>query len=294
MRGLGRMVVHLATFIAAVSCHTCIGFSTAQAQERINEQVDTSKARFSAQTALLGYFGAGAMAPTTYSATVTPFNAQAPNSFNTPRYGAPKPMPVSAPSDVFDQPYTVSSGTSASAVMSNLDWSTNDAVREYKAQSKAARVVEPQEIERDIAAEIAFAAPRSRTGLDFDIGLAPRLEVREEGDYRARSVGAEVRLGQTSTANGQGGTKSWYLFAGADNEALIWQTGDRGLSSLVSGSMKLSDQITVGDMQAGVSVLRGGGQLSLSYIRREVEYRDRNGGHSENEHFAGVSFTLRR
>jgi hypothetical protein len=58
--------------------------------------------------------------------------------------------------------------------------------------------------------------------------------------------------------------------------------------------MALRDKVTVGDMQAGVSINRAGGQLSLSYIRREVEYRERNLGASENEDFAGVSFTIKR
>jgi hypothetical protein len=44
-----------------------------------------------------------------------------------------------------------------------------------------------------------------------------------------------------------------------------------------------------------VSFLAGGGQLSLSYIRREVEYSDRSEMRGqENEDFAGVSFSLRR
>jgi len=58
--------------------------------------------------------------------------------------------------------------------------------------------------------------------------------------------------------------------------------------------MALTDQVTVGDLQAGISIQRSGGQLSLSYIRREVKYQDRNGSFSENEDFAGVSFTMRR
>ena len=58
--------------------------------------------------------------------------------------------------------------------------------------------------------------------------------------------------------------------------------------------MSLTDQVTVGDLQAGVSVQRSGGELSLSYIRREVKYSDRNVSISETEDFAGVSFTMRR
>ena len=61
-----------------------------------------------------------------------------------------------------------------------------------------------------------------------------------------------------------------------------------------SDRMALRDQVTVGDMQAGVSFTRGDGQLSLSYIRREVEYKERGIRGEETEDFAGVSFTLRR
>ena len=86
---------------------------------------------------------------------------------------------------------------------------------------------------------------------------------------------------------------SWYVFAGTDNEALVWEAGEYGLSN-VTNAMALRDQVTVGDLQAGVSVQRGSGQLSFSYIRREVEYHERNMGASENEDFAGVSFTIKR
>ena len=91
--------------------------------------------------------------------------------------------------------------------------------------------------------------------------------------------------------NGQ--PQGWYVFAGADGEALVWDADANGFRPSL-GDMSLTDQVTVGDLQAGVSVQRGGGELSLSYIRREVKYSDRNVSISETEDFAGVSFTMRR
>ena len=86
--------------------------------------------------------------------------------------------------------------------------------------------------------------------------------------------------------------KSWYFFAGADGEALVYEPyGDRGWTN----SMALRDQVTVGDMQAGLSLTQGGGQLSVSYIRREISYNERGmQGREDVENFAGISFTLRR
>ena len=120
------------------------------------------------------------------------------------------------------------------------------------------------------------------------------MSVREDGEVLTQRFGGEVRIGQDfSLLDSNGQPQGWYLFAGADGEALIWDADRNGFSPQL-GDMSLTDQVTVGDMQAGVSIQRGGGQLSLSYIRREVKYRDRNGGFSENEDFAGVSFTMRR
>ncbi len=149
-------------------------------------------------------------------------------------------------------------------------------------------------MEKDIAAEVAFSAPREMTGLKFDVGVAPRIAVREDGEMLTQRFGGEVRIGQDfNLLDSNGQPQGWYLFAGADGEALIWDADRNGFTPQLD-DMALTDQVTVGDLQAGVSIQRGGGQLSLSYIRREVKYRDRNGGFSENEDFAGISFTMRR
>ncbi len=150
----------------------------------------------------------------------------------------------------------------------------------------------PREV-RNLTAEISLSASSAQTGLGFDVGVAPRVTFSREGALVTRRVGGEVRIGQNFDKRGDSGSaNSWYLFAGADGEALVWEPNATGNMSI--NDMALRDKVTVGDIQAGVSFKQGPGQVSLSYIRREVEYRERNLGASENEDFAGVSFTIRR
>ncbi|MEQ9447433.1 MAG: DUF2219 family protein [Rhodospirillaceae bacterium] len=145
---------------------------------------------------------------------------------------------------------------------------------------------------RDFGASLAFSAGDDQTGLGFDLGFVPRVSVSKDGEFEQRRVGGEVRIGQNFDQRGKDVEASgWYLFAGADGEALVYEPDtDRNLTNRVA----LRDQVTVGDMQAGVSFTRGDGQLSLSYIRREVEFKERGIRGEETEDFAGVSFTIRR
>jgi len=186
-------------------------------------------------------------------------------------------------------------GTGVGATpFADLAWSGAEGVRTFEAERNAESLVQPVEYDRNFSAEIAFAAPREQTGLAVDVGVAPSLSYLDEGRFKARSFGAEVRLGRDFDQRGEGKVADrWYVFAGAEGEALVWETGEYGIGE-VTDAVALRDQVTVGDMQAGLSVQRGAGQLSLSYIRRDVEYSDRNGAVSKDEHFAGVSFTLRR
>ncbi len=88
-------------------------------------------------------------------------------------------------------------------------------------------------------------------------------------------------------------TPSWYFFVGADNEALVWNLADEASVSGVS----LHDQVTVGDLQAGVAWSTwGGSQMSLGLVEREMSYADATGENDIElrEQFAAFSFTLRR
>ncbi|MCI4643306.1 MAG: lipid A deacylase LpxR family protein [Hyphomonadaceae bacterium] len=174
------------------------------------------------------------------------------------------------------------------------DWSGAEALRSIQGSRDAARLIQPSVGKKDFSAAFAFAATGEQTGFGFDLNLVPSVSYQEEGKFETRRVGAEVRLGWDFDQRGSNAVAdSWYIFAGTEDEALVWEAGEHGLAN-VTNAMALRDQVTVGDIQAGVSVQRGGGQLSFSYIRREVHWGDRNGSASENEDFAGISFTLKR
>ena len=192
---------------------------------------------------------------------------------------------------------SVFANTAETALETN-EWSKSEAVELIAARQAADDLIAPptDDEDKDFSAEIQLDAPSEITGLAFDLGVVPRLAYREDGELKARSVGGEVRIGQNFDKRGsEDAPDSWYIFAGADGEALTYEPGENGLTEFDSGDVALRDQVTVGDMQAGISVQRGQGQLSLSYIRREVSYHERGlQGVTENEDFAGVSFTIRK
>jgi hypothetical protein len=183
-------------------------------------------------------------------------------------------------------------GVGTSLSHPGLSWSGSPALTRVAAELAAQRYGAPQETGRDVFLGLSIEAPSARTGFGFDVSLAPRIAMRDEGDLVTRRLGGELRFGQRFEAGlSRNQPEGWYMFVGADGEALVWDA-DTDLSGLFD--LSLTDQVTVGDLQAGFSVQRGNGELSLSYIRREMRYSDRNGSFEDNLDFAGVSFTMRR
>ena len=145
-------------------------------------------------------------------------------------------------------------------------------------------------------ASFSFAAPREATGLKFDIGVVPSASYASEGDFSVRRVGAEFRLGQDIDQRGNNaGLPSWYFFAGADGEAVIFNNSSAGRGLGLVNGIQLRDQVTVGDIQAGLNIRQYGTNFALNYVRREVEY-EFNSAESfrRNEDFGGITLTWRR
>ncbi len=149
-----------------------------------------------------------------------------------------------------------------------------------------------------LSAELSFGASAAQTGLGLDFEVAPRAQIatNRAGNNVSRT-GGEVRIGQNLSDRDLRGKKvktpSWYFFVGADNEALVWNLADEASVSGVS----LHDQVTVGDLQAGVAWSTwGGSQMSLGLVEREMSYADATGENDIElrEQFAAFSFTLRR
>ncbi|GHA89678.1 hypothetical protein GCM10009069_11040 [Algimonas arctica] len=123
-------------------------------------------------------------------------------------------------------------------------------------------------------------------GIDFV--LRPRASFRFDDDSSSAIVGAVVEIGEDLRRGSDIKTNTWYLFAGADAEALTYSPD--GMRQLSSGRFHLQDRIIVGDAQAGLGYRIGDADVSLSYLRREANAE----GFSYNEDAAALSFTWKR
>ena len=288
MKGVRRMVFAIASTVMTMACQGCVSTSPHDFV-RSEPAVPPSLGMSMAVPSALGTQNIQADPAADVSVHVVD---GAPAHFSGTVLGA-LPAPVAD----FNNQTAASFGSVSGIVPSDLpelSWTGSPALVALAAERSKLRMGAPTQIEKDIAAEVAFAAPSAVTGLKFDVGVAPRIAVRDDGELLSQRVGGEVRIGRDlNILDKNGQPQGWYIFAGADGEALVWDAGKTSFAPNLN-DMSLTDQITVGDMQAGVSIQRAGGELSLSYIRREVKYSDRNGSFSNTEDFAGVSFTMRR
>ncbi|MEM7728064.1 MAG: hypothetical protein AAF311_02195 [Pseudomonadota bacterium] len=122
----------------------------------------------------------------------------------------------------------------------------------------------------------------------IDLVLRPRASFRFDEGSSSALVGAVVEIGEDLRRGSDMKTNTWYLFAGADAEALTYSP--ESLRSMSSGQFHLQDRIIVGDAQAGLGYRIGDADVSLSYLRREANAE----GISFNEDAAALSFTWKR
>ena len=122
----------------------------------------------------------------------------------------------------------------------------------------------------------------------IDLVLRPRANFRFDDDSSSALVGAVVEIGEDLRRGSDLRSKTWYLFAGADAEALTYSPD--GITRLNSGQFHLQDRIIVGDAQAGLGYRIGDADVSVSYLRREANAE----GISYNEDAAALSFTWKR
>lgn len=122
----------------------------------------------------------------------------------------------------------------------------------------------------------------------IDLVLRPRASFRFDDRSSSALVGAMVEIGENLREGSDFKSNTWYLFAGADAEALTYSPD--GLNNFSSGNFHLQDRIIVGDAQAGLGYRIGDADVSLSYTRREAQAED----FSYTEDAAALSFTWKR
>ena len=287
------MMIALASSLASLACQGCV--SSDMAGHAYSEAA--TEPSLGMTLAMPGLIGAGPLnAPSEEASAALAAAAAAPGPVRTSLTSPNAPVSViaiSGPPPAFS--LTGSGTAGVSVVDANLAWSNSPALSRVAADIATRRAGRPVEVTQDMSLGLSIAAPASRTGLAFDVGLAPRLAIRDEGDLTSQRFGGEVRFGQgLNLVNNNGQPEGWYLFVGADGEALVWDNSASLPSLSDVFDVQVTDQVTVGDLQAGLSIQRAGGELSLSYIRREMKFDDRNRSLKDTEDFAGITFTMRR
>lgn len=127
---------------------------------------------------------------------------------------------------------------------------------------------------------------RSKKGLD--LSLTPRASMSFTNDVSVKTVGAVIEIGKDLREGSEFKSNTWYLFAGADAEALTYSP--QSVSRITAGEFHLQDRIIVGDAQAGLGYRIGDADVSLSYTRREATSEE----HKFVEDGAALSFTWKR
>jgi len=129
----------------------------------------------------------------------------------------------------------------------------------------------------------------------IDLQLIPRAAINFSDQHSSALVGAVVKIGEDLRELDPNDNTRWYVFAGADAEAVTFST--KGQSRLTASQFNLQDRIIVGDAQAGFGYKIGDADIALTYIRRDVNSFGLEPGDdavSYREDAAALSLTWRR
>jgi len=153
-------------------------------------------------------------------------------------------------------------------------------------------------LKNDEMLDMGYSKPLTTSimGKGLDIQLTPRASVRFNDGNSSATFGASVRIGD-DLKDGQGfKSNTWYVFAGADAEAVSYSPNE--LNRVTRGDFNLQERVLVGDAQAGVGYrLSESTDISLGYFRREVTSLGNETdlqSSSFTEDAAALSFTWRR
>lgn len=124
--------------------------------------------------------------------------------------------------------------------------------------------------------------------IGLDLQLTPRAGLRFDGESKSALVGALVRIGGNLHDGPEAKSNAWYVFAGADAEAVTYTPNSA--RRLTSGAFNLQNQVIVNDAQAGLGYRIGDADLALTYFKRQARGED----YKYNEDAAALSITWRR
>ena len=142
--------------------------------------------------------------------------------------------------------------------------------------SKASRITRLEDLRGKM---IAFEDPGSTSGyfLPKLLLFEKRFRVTEKPDLSAKVSTAEIG----------------YIFAGSEDEALIWRPGSRNALGGSGPSFAMQDRVEIGDRQAGITYEANGWQASFAYVEREIRVRAGGRNFNQDEDFTGLTLTMR-
>jgi hypothetical protein len=152
----------------------------------------------------------------------------------------------------------------------------------------------PPGAERTSGYELSLVA-RAATNVDVAFAHRNGFAFNDQGDIARETQGSELRLGRglAMRRNQPSSAPIWYLFAGSQDEALIWRPGARSAFGGAAAEFALQDRVEIGDRQAGITYEVRGIQASLAYVERRVRFTTGSNHVSEDENFTGVTLTMR-
>lgn len=133
-----------------------------------------------------------------------------------------------------------------------------------------------------------YALSIAGAGAGLDLDVEPRARLLTGGDVSGAGAGALVRLGQNfSEPRRRWQIPGWYVFAGADAQALTWKI-DRRMGP--EDALRFEEKMMVGDAQAGVAFRVGLADIAFGFVHREISHKEA----TRQEQFGGVTIVVNR
>ncbi|MBO6796174.1 lipid A-modifier LpxR family protein [Maricaulis sp.] len=187
---------------------------------------------------------------------------------------------------------TIDLGPAGELSVAVLDDDTGDVAFDLlaiTADNRSPLVFEPERDETTVALAYQRSFDSYGGSDELDVSIIPRAGVSLGNDGTAAGAGAELRVGQ-HLGNSLQGEPRWYMFAGADRRALLYNPSE---GANFDSAMALTRREVIGDAQAGVAVRFGDADLSVAYVRREYQHVAGVTAFEESEEFGAVTLNWR-